>query len=175
MPPLFQRLAALSSVVLSNVDPLVRHHKAPNDTAVVWSSVAKPWLDVADKSAEGGGMESEVPGMADAIEERRVARQLSPGDFARAADLTPQGLVPVRRGQRREYQAKVRHGVARALAWPLDWYDRLLAGEDWHAFPDVEHGDPRTTDARLSAVEAEVAEIREVLGRVEQAIEGRAP
>lgn len=120
-------------------------------------------------------MQSEVPGMAEAIEQRRLERQLSPGDFAEAAGLTRQGLVPVRRGKRRDYQAKVRHGVARALAWPADWYDRLLAGEDWRAFPDGEHPATRSTDARLTAVEAEVVEIRQILGRVEQAIERREP
>lgn len=41
-----------------------------------------------------------------------------------------QGLAAVRRGYRREYQAKVRYGVAKALQWEPDALDRLMRGED---------------------------------------------
>jgi transcriptional regulator with XRE-family HTH domain len=67
--------------------------------------------------------------MADAIESRRRERRLSPSAFAIAAGVTPQGLAPVRRGERRNYQEKILTGVAAALWWPLDWYERLKAGE----------------------------------------------
>jgi transcriptional regulator with XRE-family HTH domain len=111
--------------------------------------------------------------MAKAIEDRRRARQLSPSDFARQAGLTVQGIAPVRNGVRKGYQDKVRAGVARALAWPLDWYDRLLAGEDPATFPDTVHPNgPRSDGDRLTAVEAEVAEIRQILDRVVRGIEG---
>lgn len=71
-----------------------------------------------------------VPGMVEAIERRRVQLGLGPGEFARAAGITPQGLAPVRAGKRRAYMDKVRFGVARALAWEPDAIDRLLRGED---------------------------------------------
>lgn len=70
-----------------------------------------------------------VPGMADAIEKRRKDLGMSPGEFAAAAGLTAPGLAPVRKGYRRAYQDKVKLGVARALEWPVDAVDRLLAGE----------------------------------------------
>lgn len=102
--------------------------------------------------------------MAEAIEARRRERQLSPGDFARRAGLTVQGLAPVRNGVRKGYQDKVRAGVARALAWPVDWYDRLLAGEDSTSFPETEHPNgPHSDEARLSAVELR-------LDRIESAV-----
>lgn len=109
--------------------------------------------------------------MADAIEARRLARQLSPGAFARAAGLTTQGLVPVRRGLRRDYHDKVRTGVARALGWPLDWYDRLQAGDT--DLPDTEHPDrPASDGERITALEHRVQRMRtdltELRGLLEQ-------
>jgi hypothetical protein len=71
-----------------------------------------------------------VPGMARAIESRRLELGLTVGDFTALAGLTAPGLMPVRRGYRRQYQDKVKLGVARALEWPVDAVDRLLAGED---------------------------------------------
>jgi len=78
----------------------------------------------------------QVPGMAEAIEARRIVVGLTPGRFAAAAGLTSQGLMPVRRGLRRRYQDKVKLGVARALAWPPDALDRLMAGEDPATFDE---------------------------------------
>lgn len=70
-----------------------------------------------------------VPGMAEAIEARRKELNLSPGQFAKDAGVTPQGLRAVRRGFRRNYQHKLKVGVARALRWQDDSIDRLLAGD----------------------------------------------
>lgn len=113
----------------------------------------------------------EVPGMAEAIEARRLDRQLSPTAFAKAAGLTTQGLVPVRRGLRRDYHDKVRTGVARALAWPLDWYDRIQAGDT--DLPDTEHPDRPASEAeRLTVLEGRVQRMRsdllELRGLLEQ-------
>lgn len=108
--------------------------------------------------------EDKVPGMAEAVEARRVARGLSPGQFAREAGLTAQGLVPVRRGERREYHDKVRVGVARALHWPLDWYDRIRDGQDGLLLPDTDHADkPQSDVERITALEHR-------LGRIETAV-----
>ena len=84
-----------------------------------------------------------VPGMADYVERRRRQLELTPGDFAERAGLTRQGLDPVRSGIRKDYADKTRFGVARALAWPTDWYERLLDGED--------PADWLTTDSHMPA------------------------
>jgi DNA-binding XRE family transcriptional regulator len=68
--------------------------------------------------------------MAEAIEARAMELGLTPGTFAESAGVTRQGLAPIRRGYRRQYQAKLKLGVARALAWPPDAIDRLMAGDD---------------------------------------------
>lgn len=74
--------------------------------------------------------------MAEAIATRMVELGLSPGMFATAANVTPAGLAPVRKGYRRQYQTKLKVGVARALRWENDAVDRLLAGE--HPVPLTE-------------------------------------
>lgn len=80
-------------------------------------------------------MSDTVPGMAEAINQRRKQLGLTPGQFATAAGLTRQGLGRVQKGVRAGYQDRTLLGVARALRWPADWYDRLLRGEDWAHFP----------------------------------------
>lgn len=75
-----------------------------------------------------------VPGMAEAIERRRVECGLTPTEFAKAAELTIQGLIPIRKGYRREYMDKSKRGIARALRWPPDAIDRLLRGESAEEF-----------------------------------------
>lgn len=113
--------------------------------------------------------EEVVPGMAEAIEGRREQLHLSPGDFAHSAGLTAQGLAPVRRGYRRQYQAKVRNGVARALRWPTDWYSRLIDGEDWQAFESQTISLPLidgSDTARLNVVEERLDRIEEAVGRL---------
>jgi hypothetical protein len=114
---------------------------------------------------EGDGVSTtEVPGMAQAVETRRRERQLTPGEFAAAAGITAQGLAPVRKGQRRAYQDRVRIGVARALAWPEDWYDRLLAGQP---VTDAPQSNGRTIDERLTALEERWSRIEAALDRLE--------
>lgn len=119
----------------------------------------------------------DVPGMAEAVEARRKRRKLSPGGFASAAGLTPTGLAPVRKGTRKDYSEKTTVGVARALRWPLDWYDRLLAGEDPASFPDVDHGDVETTGAGEEAddLKATVERLTAVVERLDQAVRDHWP
>jgi hypothetical protein len=110
-----------------------------------------------------------VPGMAEAIEKRRIELQLSPGDFAAAAGLTRQGAGNVRRGVRRQYQDKVKIGVARALKWRADAIDRLLDGEQ--PVP-LEPGpaEPADRDAVFEALErlqAELDMLREKVTKLE--------
>lgn len=105
--------------------------------------------------------------MSEAIERRMLELGLSPGDFAKRARLQPQGLDPVRKGRRRSYQRRTLVGVARALRWPLDWYEQLQAGEDPANFPDVDHPDVgNEVDERLSALEVEVRRIAGDLRRL---------
>lgn len=108
--------------------------------------------------------EDRIPGMAEAIERRATERGLTPSSFAAAANLTGPGLDPVRNGVRKQYAAKTRIGVARALRWPVDWYERILNDEDPATFPDTEH--PDSAEDRLSSVEGAVAEIRAELSQV---------
>lgn len=84
--------------------------------------------------------EQTVPGMSEAVEGRRKELRLRPGQFAEMAGLTPQGLDPVRKGYRRSYSDRTINGVADALGWPVDWYDRMLEGE----MPETVTADPTT-------------------------------
>ena len=73
--------------------------------------------------------EEVVPGLAEAIEARRIERRLTPGAFAKEAGLSAPGLAPLRKGYRRNYSDKVKLGVCHALAWSSDSIDRLMRGE----------------------------------------------
>ena len=107
-------------------------------------------------------MDDIVPGMADAIRRRAEQRGLTPGLFVELSGLTEPGLRPVREGVRKQYAAKTRRGVAVALAWPLDWYDRLLAGEDPDDFPTSDHSPaPMSIEQRISWLEDQVRQIAE--------------
>ncbi|HEX7276331.1 MAG TPA: hypothetical protein VF244_03070, partial [Acidimicrobiales bacterium] len=77
---------------------------------------------------QGRQSEEVVPGLAEAIERRRIERGLTPGAFAEAAGVTPQGLVPLRKGYRRRYREKLKIGVCEALGWTADSIDLLLEG-----------------------------------------------
>jgi transcriptional regulator with XRE-family HTH domain len=71
-----------------------------------------------------------VTGMGEAVEARRKELGLTITEFVRRAGLTDAGVMPVRKGYRRNYQDRVKLGVARALDWPNDALDRLMCGED---------------------------------------------
>jgi transcriptional regulator with XRE-family HTH domain len=71
-----------------------------------------------------------VPGMAEKVEARRLQLGLSPGEFAKRSGVTGAGLSPVRKGRRKRYQMKIIRGVAEALRWRMDWYERIVEGLD---------------------------------------------
>jgi hypothetical protein len=102
-----------------------------------------------------------VPGMAEAVEARWQALRLTPGTFAEASGLTRQGLDPVRAGERRSYKRATILGVAKALHWRDDWYDRLLAGEQ----PVEEVGVHNRSD-----IQAEVEELRSLVHDLTEAL-----
>lgn len=105
-----------------------------------------------------------VDGMAERVEARLTERRLSPGGFAEAAGLTRQGLADVRKGRRKRYQAITIHGVAKALGWGPDWYERLLAGE---APVEEDHG---TATSQLDQITKDVAELQDRLSQVEESL-----
>lgn len=99
-----------------------------------------------------------VEGMSEAVERRALELGLAPGTFAARARLTPQGLEPVRAGERRNYQRKTIVGVARALRWPLDWYERLQNGEVDLPHTDHPEQDP-DVEERLTALEEQMGRV----------------
>jgi transcriptional regulator with XRE-family HTH domain len=78
----------------------------------------------------------EVPRMAERVEARRRELGLAPGAFAERSGLTAPALAHVRAGRKRRYQESTIYGVARALRWRTDWYERLLADQE----PEVDDG-----------------------------------
>ena len=115
--------------------------------------------------------ENAVPGMAEAIERRRVERGLTVSEFARAAGVTPQGLVPLRKGVRRNYRERLKIGVCAALGWTPDSVDLLLKEHPPNEATDHEPARTavRATDSvtrdDLDAVRRELkADVRELLG-----------
>lgn len=111
--------------------------------------------------------DDEVPGMADAVRRRMAERGLSPTLFAEVAGVTTQGLDPVRAGARRNYSSKTRLGVARALGWPLDWYDRIIEGEPASKFETIEHADaPLSLPERVSALERSVRDLSDQVRQI---------
>lgn len=99
--------------------------------------------------------------MREAIDRRMLEVGLtSLTAFARAAGLTANGLRPVRQGQYKRYPASTRVGVARALCWPGDWYERMLSGEDPARFEHVDWpppvGSPEDAIRRLEAEKAQL-------------------
>lgn len=107
-----------------------------------------------------------VPGMAEAIEERRRSLGMTIGDFAAEAGLTRQGLDPVRRGERRQYNDRTILGVARALRWDHDWYDRILAGQRPRNTMAAVPGDDSWDDLKSSLSEEDRAIIRAMIERL---------
>lgn len=99
--------------------------------------------------------------MAEAVEARRLELGLSPDAFAAATGLTRTGAGNVRKGERRDYQDKTIIGVATALRWKRDWYDRLLRGDQPEPEDDIIDLDIR----------AELDAIRARLDRFERLIE----
>lgn len=69
-----------------------------------------------------------VPGMAEAIEGRMRELRMTVGELVERSGVSGMGLMPLRRGHRRNYRDRVKFGVAEALEWPPDAVDRLLEG-----------------------------------------------
>ena len=104
-----------------------------------------------------------IPGMAEAIEARRRLLNLSVGELAAIAGITPQALSGYRKGERRDSPAadRTKRGLAIALQWPGDWYERLDAGEDASTFQSPTWAEDRLRGLReeRARIEAEIAEL----------------
>jgi hypothetical protein len=113
----------------------------------------------------------QVPGMAEAVEARRLELNLGLRELEALSELTRQGLQPVRAGVRKQYSDKTRRGIARALRWPPDWYDRLLVGDDPGDAPVVPDRFTEVfrrldeQDALLDSLAKAVADLAELMDR----------
>lgn len=117
-------------------------------------------------SRSEGMAATEVPGMAEAIEARRLELGLTPGDLAESAGLTREGLRRVRAGSRRNYNDRTIFGVASALGWERDWYERLQRGEA----PVLNRAAPEANE--VSRLRAEVAELRRIVEDLQRGTHG---
>jgi len=108
-----------------------------------------------------------VDGMARAVEDRRRELGITLPRFREITGLTDQALRNVRRGLRRRYAESTVMSVAGALSWEVDWYDRLLAGEE-----PVEVSSPgRPHGGGWAALEQHVrlqAQVEELAARVQE-------
>lgn len=96
-----------------------------------------------------------VPALKEHIAKRCKDLGLSPTEFARAAGVTTQGLVPLRRGERRAYQVRLTGPVCRALQWRSDSIDRILAGKKPIKMPRAASSDTGTV-SEFEALRARV-------------------
>lgn len=118
-------------------------------------------VEVGDGFLHGETVSDEVlPGLAEAIERRRLAVGLGKGHLASAAGLSREGLAPLLKGYRRAYNDSTIIGLARALRWEVDWYERLQHGEPP---TEAEGSASEALDERLTRLEDEVREIRRML------------
>lgn len=104
-------------------------------------------------------MEREIaPGMAEAIAARMKELDLYPAALIEATGLTGPGIMPVRKGERKAYQARLTGPLCKALGWTPDSIERLMRGE-----PPVELRStvkPAEHDADpLSALQAQVNDL----------------
>jgi hypothetical protein len=115
-----------------------------------------------------------APGMAEQIARRMHEVGIDGiGQLATRARVTTDGLKPLLRGERRNYQRRLTGPVCRALGWPHDAIDRLMRGEP--------PGDEAVTAAQSSAgtpsatstpgmVPLDTARLIEVLPELAQAL-----
>lgn len=108
-----------------------------------------------------------VPGMREAIEARMTSEGLSPTALEAKAQLSNPMCVEVRAGTRKNYAFKTRIGFARALRWPADWYDRLVAGDDAAGFPDTDWPIGLSLEERVAALESRLDALVELVEQSE--------
>jgi hypothetical protein len=104
-----------------------------------------------------------VPALRDAIESQRKRLGLSPGALAVAANVTPQGLMSLRKGYRKQYQERLTAGVCRALGWTTDSIDRILAGGEPQLVEQPADGHLNGLEEQISSLLVEVARLARVV------------
>ncbi len=86
----------------------------------------------------------------------------SVSELAKLAGVSREGLVPMVRGVRKQYQRRLTRPVCDALGWSHDSIERLLAGD-----PPVIASAPATplldVDARLAQIDEKIDEVIEVV------------
>lgn len=107
------------------------------------------------------GVSEIVPGMADAIEARWPSRYKTATEFRDAVGISAPALLSYRRGERKDAPTTrpAKRQIAVALGWPLDWYDRIVAGENPKDWPEQLWAEDkrRTLLAERSRIDAEIA------------------
>lgn len=104
-----------------------------------------------------------VPALRDAVEQRRKALGLGPGALAEAAGVTNEGLMPLRKGYRKQYQERLTAGVCRALGWTTDSIDRILAGDQPVLADQQAGGRVEVLEEQISSLLVEVARLARVV------------
>lgn len=131
--------------------------------------------------------------MVEAFARRCDELRLTLNDLVDRSGLTRQGIANVKNGHERHYHKATIYGIAEALEWEPDWYDRLRAGKK--PKPAISRSDdgPRSEvgelrravrellldakdrerriadyDARFSALESDVAALTTRLVRLER-------
>lgn len=107
-----------------------------------------------------------LPEIGTAIRTCRTLRKQSIRGLSARSGISHQTWTDLEHG-RHPPEFDTQRGIAIGLRWPLDWYDRLLVGEDWRAFPDTDHAPAAESDtARIARLEAEVRTLRVALKRL---------
>ena len=73
--------------------------------------------------------------LADAVRHRRLELGLTQQQVSERGAVSLPSVQNVERGLPHTYRDRTLIGLARALDWPLDAVDRILAGEDASLFP----------------------------------------
>lgn len=125
-------------------------------------------MDVGDKKGDDDRVPKKISATLAANVDARIYRRgfNSIQEFAEATGVTPQGLLPLRKGEIRAYQPRLTGPVCRALGWTLDSIQRMMDGED-----PIEV-DPATGEASpLARMAAEVEELRRTIAALESRLD----
>lgn len=101
--------------------------------------------------------------VGDAVRDRRTELDLTQLELAQAANVSESTIRVLETARRTSYKRGNLRAIARALRWPDDAIDRIRAGRP----PDEELAEPArlTTESRIAALEAVIAELRAELAR----------
>lgn len=104
--------------------------------------------------------------LRDRIAERMAELGLSPTDLETRSGLTGPGLAPIRRGEIRKYQVRLKRPLCAALGWTPDSIDRLLAGQE----PQLADDSPASLGSRLDQLFTALQDASQLRGAQIEAI-----